>query len=418
MRPNAKVGALPLAAALFAAALPLCASIPREWDSSRQGATPQKLISDRGAEITSPSTLGVFAPSRERTSRPVSESLAHFRTLELTNFSLCPFRHRTRYYDRETWLYYYGHRYYDPSTTKWISKDPKGEAGGWNLTAFCGCDPINNWDALGDTNEPGDFGWKWYDSFLPSLADALRSFIPDQTRYFDAAPSPYTPKRDISGGLAEKLKYIPLPPDGNDPVAMMQYYAGIGEYGKAALIQKDLGDELTLDLASVWLLGLQGRLLWSSFGKTITTKGVDDFVVSFMGKNAEKYYSINSPTLGAKGGIVWVSPIEDVADIANRAGIVTRTGHAPGPLASYLKGDSIYGIAIPRESLKLRSPNAMDAGVNRHFKLGGLTGVEHNGVWRSSDVREFILDGGVPVPDGSIFFEFNSDEPWRIIRRF
>lgn len=61
----------------------------------------------------------------------------------------CPFRHRTRYYDPETWLYYYGYRYYDPSTTKWISKDPLGEAGGWNLTAFCGNDPVNQYDALG-----------------------------------------------------------------------------------------------------------------------------------------------------------------------------------------------------------------------------------------------------------------------------
>jgi len=61
----------------------------------------------------------------------------------------CPFRHRTRYYDSESWLYYYGYRYYDPSTTKWISKDPLGEAGGWNLTCFCGNDPVNGYDPLG-----------------------------------------------------------------------------------------------------------------------------------------------------------------------------------------------------------------------------------------------------------------------------
>lgn len=67
----------------------------------------------------------------------------------------CPFRHRTRYYDSESWLYYYGYRYYDPSTTKWISKDPLAEAGGWNLTCFCGNDPVNNFDPTGlDT----DFG--------------------------------------------------------------------------------------------------------------------------------------------------------------------------------------------------------------------------------------------------------------------
>ncbi|NCB44811.1 MAG: hypothetical protein EOM59_19645, partial [Clostridia bacterium] len=35
------------------------------------------------------------------------------------------------------------------SVTKWISKDPLGEAGGWNLTCFCGNDPVNQFDALG-----------------------------------------------------------------------------------------------------------------------------------------------------------------------------------------------------------------------------------------------------------------------------
>ena len=65
----------------------------------------------------------------------------------------CPFRHRTRYYDSESWLYYYGYRYYDPSTTKWISKDPLGEAGGWNLTCFCNNDPVNGFDPLGLATE-------------------------------------------------------------------------------------------------------------------------------------------------------------------------------------------------------------------------------------------------------------------------
>jgi len=61
----------------------------------------------------------------------------------------CPFRHRTKYYDSESWLYYYGYRYYDPSTTKWISKDPLGEEGGWNLTCFSGNDPVNKYDPTG-----------------------------------------------------------------------------------------------------------------------------------------------------------------------------------------------------------------------------------------------------------------------------
>ena len=62
---------------------------------------------------------------------------------------LCPFRFQTKYWDAETGLYYYGYRYYDPLSCKWLRRDPKGEAGGWNLTAFCDCDPVNNYDPLG-----------------------------------------------------------------------------------------------------------------------------------------------------------------------------------------------------------------------------------------------------------------------------
>jgi RHS repeat-associated protein len=181
MRPTATVRSLSLAAALLAAALPLCASTPHGYGVSRQDVhrqaqdrpKAQSLISHGGTETTesaSPSPLGVFAPLRERDSRPVvSGSLAHFRTLELSNFSFCPFRFQTKYWDAETGLYYFGFRYYDPLSCKWLCRDPKGEAGGVNLTAYCDCDPVNGHDPLGLTvyavyrqlGIPG-LGWTWY----------------------------------------------------------------------------------------------------------------------------------------------------------------------------------------------------------------------------------------------------------------
>lgn len=38
---------------------------------------------------------------------------------------------------------------YDPSTGRWISRDPIGENGGWNLYAYCDNNPINRIDFLG-----------------------------------------------------------------------------------------------------------------------------------------------------------------------------------------------------------------------------------------------------------------------------
>ncbi|MEM7391933.1 MAG: RHS repeat-associated core domain-containing protein, partial [Verrucomicrobiota bacterium] len=62
---------------------------------------------------------------------------------------LCPFRFQSKYYDKVTQLYYYGFRYYDPRTAKWLKREPLGEAASPNLMAFCMNDPVNRIDVLG-----------------------------------------------------------------------------------------------------------------------------------------------------------------------------------------------------------------------------------------------------------------------------
>jgi RHS repeat-associated protein len=47
--------------------------------------------------------------------------------------SSSPIRFSTKYWDGETELYYYGHRYYTPSAGRWLSRDPIEEDGGLNL---------------------------------------------------------------------------------------------------------------------------------------------------------------------------------------------------------------------------------------------------------------------------------------------
>jgi RHS repeat-associated protein len=52
--------------------------------------------------------------------------------------------------DPETDLVYYGYRYYNPSTGRWLSRDPAEEdEGGPNLYGFVGNNPINYWDEFG-----------------------------------------------------------------------------------------------------------------------------------------------------------------------------------------------------------------------------------------------------------------------------
>ncbi len=42
-----------------------------------------------------------------------------------------------------------GRRYYNPTQGRFLGRDPKGEAGGRHLYAFCGNDAVNRWDYLG-----------------------------------------------------------------------------------------------------------------------------------------------------------------------------------------------------------------------------------------------------------------------------
>ncbi|MEI6218884.1 MAG: RHS repeat-associated core domain-containing protein, partial [bacterium] len=80
---------------------------------------------------------------------------------------------QSKYYDRETELYYFTARYLDPRSGKWLCRDPKGESTDVNLTKVCGGDPVGRWDNLGleDNNEVVLFPmkewnvwaakWKW-----------------------------------------------------------------------------------------------------------------------------------------------------------------------------------------------------------------------------------------------------------------
>jgi RHS repeat-associated protein len=59
------------------------------------------------------------------------------------------FRFSTKWEDAESGLYYYGFRYYNPSTGRWLSRDPIEERGGKNLYGFLGNNGINRVDLKG-----------------------------------------------------------------------------------------------------------------------------------------------------------------------------------------------------------------------------------------------------------------------------
>lgn len=143
-----------------------------------------------------------------------------------------------------------------------------------------------------------------------------------------------------------------------------------------------------------------------------------DYVVTFGGARMPGYVDSPSATLGGPGGTVWVMPLDDAGRLRSRADVVTQTGRAPGVTESLRTGAPMYGLAVPTNSLALRSARPTDAGANAHYREGGFTGVQRQDGWYQNPTREFIVDGGRPMPPGSAFFEFAPDGSWIPIRRF
>ncbi len=59
----------------------------------------------------------------------------------------------TKYWDGDTKLLYFGHRYDSPSLGRWLSRDPIGEQMQINLYAYVDNRPINSFDPLGLVGE-------------------------------------------------------------------------------------------------------------------------------------------------------------------------------------------------------------------------------------------------------------------------
>jgi RHS repeat-associated protein len=68
-----------------------------------------------------------------------------------------PFRFSTKFADTENGLVYYGYRYYQLATGRWLSRDPISEKGGFNLYGMIGNDPVGFFDVSGLYRAAGHF---------------------------------------------------------------------------------------------------------------------------------------------------------------------------------------------------------------------------------------------------------------------
>ena len=97
--------------------------------------------------------LGLFNPSKTRVATylygPFGQKLSESGTIAANN----PLQFSSEQFDADLGLVYYNFRYYFPAIGKWLTTDPIGEEGGWNLYAFCGNNAVNTWDRWGFAKE-------------------------------------------------------------------------------------------------------------------------------------------------------------------------------------------------------------------------------------------------------------------------
>ena len=88
-----------------------------------------------------------------------SYSYSAFGEETLSN-TLCPWRFSSKRVDEETGFIYFGRRYFDPTTARWITPDPLGFDAGPNLYAYVLNSPLTHFDTYGlhaVSNIPGYF---------------------------------------------------------------------------------------------------------------------------------------------------------------------------------------------------------------------------------------------------------------------
>ena len=109
-----------------------------------------------------------------------------------------PFRFSTKWTDAETGLLYYGYRYYNPTTGRWLSRDPIEERGGVSLLVFVNNSPIRGYDS--DGRLPcGTCG--------PDVTEAVRGTFAEVDAVWEAWNNDPQKRKDSCYSLLSPLSY-------------------------------------------------------------------------------------------------------------------------------------------------------------------------------------------------------------------
>ena len=104
---------------------------------------------------------------------------------------------------------YYGYRYYDPKTGRWLSRDPIEEDGGTNLYGFVYNDGVNKLDILGLTNDLDRGPCKYSDGQCPKewpVARNMRGTRTDEGKWEYSHSEPAS-MNDLAGLISNNFSW-------------------------------------------------------------------------------------------------------------------------------------------------------------------------------------------------------------------
>jgi len=145
-----------------------------------------------------------------------------------------PYQFSSKERDTFTGFYYYGYRFYDPATGRWLSRDPINELGGSNLYAYCVNRPVDKVDYLG--LDVFLYFWDSSQGASGSGHVGIGAGTTDQQEYFEANPQP--------SGIDEPMR-VPYQQSGsqNDVVKKSADYEDYGQSPKLILRIKSTPDQ-------------------------------------------------------------------------------------------------------------------------------------------------------------------------------
>jgi len=152
---------------------------------------------------------------------PFAEVLRSTGPMAQTN----PFRFSTKFQDDETDLLYYGYRYYNASTGRWLSRDPINECGSKNICAAADNDIINRTDRLG-------LSWMdiWRDAgknCCPSCAVAVvKKQLASQEKILSVLRTGKMPSTSPGVVIHATTRCLPGPSPGGTPQTDFQINTG------------------------------------------------------------------------------------------------------------------------------------------------------------------------------------------------